>query len=171
MNQAVIGLTICYVALAALLLGIFMFTRLSVWIKLASVIVVTSFYYLSYQSHMGILGWPTAQQLPEQFQLMASSITEPDNTTGDPGVIHIWVTSFRDNRPEREPRAYELPYDLDLHASLNEALAEQRNGKIQLGRRKVEVEDEELPTDMSRLGQKRQRFEFFALPDPELPEK
>ena len=86
-------------------------------------------------------------------------------------MIHIWVNAFEDNKPIREPRAYELPYDLELHASLNEALAEQRQGKVQLGRRLEESGDENLPRDSSRFGVKRQMLEFHELPDPELPEK
>ena len=171
MNLAIIGLTITYVALAALLLGIFLLARVPAWVKLSCIILVSSFYYLTYQSYIGLLGWPTQQQVPEQFQLMSSIITEPDESSGDPGVIHIWVTTFTNNRPDREPRAYELPYDLELHAALDTALREQRRGNVQLGRRLEDVNDPELPKDMSRFGQKRQRLEFFALPDPELPEK
>lgn len=171
MNQAVIGLSLTYVALAALLLGIFLQGKLPTWIKFACIILISSFYYLTYHSFLGMLGWPTQQQLPEQFQLMASTITEPDDSTGEEGVIHIWVTAFVDNRPAREPRAYELPYDLDLHASLDEALHEQRQGNVQLGRRLVEIEDPNLPKDTSRFGQQRQRLEFFELPELELPQK
>ena len=171
MNQAILGLTITYIALAALLLGIFFLARIPAWIKFSCIVLVSSFYYLTFYSYTGLLGWPTQQQLPEQFQLMASSITEPDDTVGEPGVIHIWVTSFHDNKPAREPRAYELPYDLDLHAALDDALSEQRRGNVQLGRRLEIIEDPTLPRDTSRFGQKRENLEFFPLPDPELPEK
>lgn len=171
MNQAVLGLALTYVALAALMLGIFLFTRLSVWIKFLCVIVVSGFYFMTYQSLQGMLGWPTQQQLPEQFQLMASSITEPDGSTGEKGRIHIWGTAFIDNKPAKEPRSYELPYDLDLHAALDEALRKQRRGNVQLGRRLEKINDEKRPTDTSRYGELRQRIEFFDLPDPELPEK
>ena len=48
MNQAVLGLTLTYVALAALVLAIFLLTRLPVWIKFAFVLTISSFYYLTY---------------------------------------------------------------------------------------------------------------------------
>lgn len=171
MNEAIIGLTICYVALAALLLGIFLFARISYGIKLFLVVLLSGFYYLNFHSINGILGWPTEQQLPERFQLLASMITEPDESSGEKGVIHIWVNGFENNFPAPEPRAYELPYDLDLHAALDDALREQRRGNVQMGRRLEEIDDPNMPKDSNRFGQKRQRLEFFNLPDPELPEK
>lgn len=171
MNQAITGLSITYVALAAILLGIFFLAKIPAWIKFVCVIMMSGFYYLNYYSLNGLLGWPTRQEIPEQFQLMASSINEPDESTGEPGSIHIWGTSFIDNKPAKEPRAYVLPYDLELHAALDEALQKQRQGKIQLGRRLEETDESLLPKDTSRYAQKQHRLEFYDLPDPELPEK
>ena len=170
MNQVVLGLTLTYVALAALLLGIFILTRIPVWIKLVCVLLVTGFYYLTFHNLQGVLGWPTQQLMPDQFQLLASTITEPNDDEGISGTIHIWAISFIDNKPAAEPRAYELPYDLELHSALEAALKEQRRGNIQLGRRKGEASDD-MARDLTKYGQKRQELEFFDLPDPELPEK
>lgn len=172
MNQAILGLSITYVALAALVLAIFLLTRLPAWIKLLCVILVSGFYYMTYHSLQGLLGWPTQQELPDNFLLLSSSITEPDETTGDSGRIHVWLNAFEDNQPALEPRAFYLPYDLELHSSLEAALKKQRRGKVQLGRaKKVATNDDETPTDFTRYGQKRQLIEFYDLPDPELPEK
>ena len=171
MNQAVLGLTLTYVALAALVLGIFLLTRLPVWIKFTFILTISGFYYLTYFSLQGLLGWPTQQELPDTFQLMASSITEPDEDEGIPGRIHIWATSFVDNKPAAEPRAYELPYDLELHSALEAALKEQRRGNIQLGKKKEGKTTDDLARDLSKYGQKREEIEFSDLPDPEVPEK
>ncbi|MCG8379275.1 MAG: hypothetical protein MI865_07360 [Proteobacteria bacterium] len=172
MNQAILGLAFTYVALAALVLTIFLRTRIPAWIKLLCVILVSGFYYMTYHSLQGLLGWPTQQEIPENFQLLASSITEPDETTGEDGRIHIWVNPFIDNKPAPEPRAYDLPYDLELHSSLEAALKKQRRGKVQLGRsKKMATNDEETPRNLTRYGQKRQLLEFYDLPVPELPEK
>lgn len=171
MNEAVIGLSVTYVALAALLLLICIFTKIPSWIKLSSIILITSFYYLTFNSYLNLLGWPANQKLPKDFLLLASYITEPDNSLGESGVIFIWVSTFEDNLPAKEPRAYQLPYDLELHASLDEALRQQRRGKVQLGRTVEYIKNTDLPKNMSRFGQKRQKIEFYALPEPELPEK
>ncbi len=171
MNQAVLGLTLTYVALAALVLAIFLLTRLPVWIKFAFILTISGFYYLTFYSLQGMLGWPTQQALPEQFQLLASSITEPDEEEGTDGRIHIWATAFVDNAPAAEPRAYELPYDLELHSALEAALKEQRRGNIQLGK-KIEAETtDDIAKDLSKYGEVREQIEFFDLPDPEVPEK
>ena len=171
MNHAIVGLSITYAALAALLLGIFFLSRTKVWLKFICLILVSIFYFLTYNSFTGLLGWPTKQQLPEEFQLMASSIIEPDESTGEPGRIHIWVTAFDDNKPEEKPRAFELPYDLELHASLDKALEKIRQGKIQLGRNLQVVEESLLPRDTTRLGNRQNKLEFFDLPEIRLPEK
>lgn len=171
MNQAVLGLTLTYVALAALVLGIFLLTRLPVWIKFISILLISSFYFLTYYSLQGLLGWPTQQKLPDTFQLLASSITEPNEDEGTAGRIHIWATAFVDNRPADEPRAYDLPYDLELHSALEAALKEQRRGNIQLGRKKEGETTDDIARDLTKYGQKREQFEFFDLPDPEVPEK
>jgi hypothetical protein len=173
MNQAILGLSITYVALAALVLAIFLLTRLPAWIKLLCVILVSGFYYMTYHSLQGLLGWPTQQELPDNFLLLSSSITEPDETTGDPGRIHVWLNAFTDdNQPALEPRAFYLPYDLELHSSLEAALKKQRRGNVQLGRSKKEAANhDDTPTDLTRYGQKRTVIEFYDLPTPELPEK
>ena len=73
--------------------------------------------------------------------------------------------------PAAEPRAYELPYDLDMHAALEAALKEQRRGNIQLGK-KIEAETtDDIAKDLSKYGEVREQIEFFDLPDPEVPEK
>lgn len=171
MNQAIIGLSLTYVALAALLLGIFMFARVPTWLKFCCLLMVSGFYYLTWYSYAGLLGWPTQQPLPEHFQLLASSITEPDESHGEAGHIHLWLSAFEDNRPAAEPRAYVIPYDLKTHAALDNALSKQRQGKIQLGRRIIIEPDGKRPSDSSRLGQKREGLEFTDLPERELPEK
>lgn len=171
MNQAVLGITITYVALAALLLGIFFHSRVHVWIKFTCLIMVTSFYYLTYTSLQGVLGWPTQQELPKHFQLMAATITEPDESIGEKGRIHLWLTSFVDSKPADDPRAFEMPYELDLHKAVDQALSDQKRGRVKLGRSEEIVKGSDIPKDWTRYGQKRQKLKFFDLPDPELPEK
>ena len=171
MNQAVIGISLSYVILAALLVSIFILARVPVWIKFVCIVFVSSFYFITYSSLSGMLGWPTKQTIPDDFQLLSSVITEPDNTKGDKGSIHIWVFSFVENLPVKEPRAFKLPYTHELHASLEDALKDQRNGKVKLGRRVQRQVNTALHTDASRYANKEYILEFYDLPDPELPEK
>lgn len=171
MTEAIIGLSITYVGLAALLLVMVLFTRWPVWTKLACVVLVTAFYFVTYRSLTGMLGWPTRAELPERFLLLASSISEPDKTRGSDGSVHIWATSLDSGRPAAEPRAYALPYSRELHAQLEEANKDMRNGIMQLGRRVTTEADADVPRDTTRFARRRERLEIYDLPDPELPEK
>lgn len=171
MNEAIIGLTVAYVALAVLLLSLNFFTRCPLWLKLACIIAVTGLYFVTYRSLHGMLGWPTAAALPDRFLLLASSVTEPDKTRGTAGVVHIWATSLESGRPAAEPRAYTLPYTKELHSQLEDANKNMRNGVLQLGRRTTAGDDGDLPRDATRFARQRERIEIYDLPDPQLPEK
>lgn len=171
MSEAIIGLTITYVALAVLLLSLNFFTRWPLWLKLLCVIAVTGFYFVTYRSLNGVLGWPTTATLPDRFLLLASSVTEPDKTRGTAGVVHIWATSLEAGRPAAEPRAYTLPYTKELHSQLEDANKNMRNGILQLGRRTTADDDDERPRDATRFARERERIEIYDLPDPQLPEK
>ena len=171
MVEAIVGLSVAYAALAALLLSLHIFATWPVWVKLALIAAVTALYFVTYQSLSGMLGWPARAELPERFLLLASSIKEPDKTTGDAGVIHLWVTSLESAQPADRPRAYALPYSRDLHSQLEDANRNMRNGILQLGRRILVTNDSDVPRDPRRLARNRERLEIYDLPDPQLPEK
>lgn len=172
MNEALLGLSIAYVAVAALLAGLLIFSRWPMWVKLGCILLVSSMYFVNYQSLRGLLGWPTEAQLPSRFLLLASSVTEPDKTTGKQGVIHIWATSLDGDYPADEPRAYELPYEQELHGQLEDALKNMRKGVLQLGEATtVDKEGKQIPRDTSRFAQQQQSLLFYDLPDRKLPEK
>lgn len=170
MSEAVIGLTVAYVALAAFVIGLSIFSRWPFWVKLVSVASVCGLYFLTYASLKGMLGWPTRAELPERFMLLASYISEPDKASGASGSIQIWAASLADRRPADAPRAYLLDYDADLHGQLDEANQRMRQGVIQLGRRQI-AETAGKTGDQSRFARNPYRIVIFDLPDPELPEK
>lgn len=172
MNEAILGLSLAYVALAALLAGLVVLSHWPLWIRAGCVVLVTGFYFVTYISLNGMLGWPTRDLLPKRFLLVASSVREPDKTSGDDGLIHVWVTSLDGDRPAAEPRAFELPYSAELHGQLEDALKNQRKGNVQIGTAiAVDGSGREIPTDTSQLARQTQRIEIGDLPDPRLPEK
>ena len=170
MNQAVIGLSIAYVALGVLLLGLAIGTRWPVWVKVVSILLVSALYFVTYRSLGGMQGWPTTASLPERFLLLASTIHEPDKTTGSQGVIYIWATSLDDAMPAPEPRAYQLSYSSDMHTQFEEANKRIRDGIMQLGKSEW-VTEAESSRNLGRFAQKRKLIRLYDLPDPELPEK
>ena len=85
-------------------------------------------------------GWPSSQTLPDEFMVHWIQISEPNKQTGKPGNIYVWVTSlekyYQDDGWDDwreffisfythdlyQPRAYKLPYSLELHKKAQGAL-------------------------------------------------
>jgi hypothetical protein len=178
MSLGILGLSITYVALAAMVLAIFLFTRIPTKVKLICVILVSVFYYITFFSLQELLGSPTKQELPEKFKFLSASVVGPNDKTGDPGRIYIWLNVIIDNQLDPKPKAYSLPYNLELHASVDAALEKLRSGKKQLGRPKKEGKNAQQRTSSQQVsekpahyGKKDQQVEFYDIPTPELPEK
>ncbi len=171
MSQSVIALSIAYVVLGVLLLGLNIAARWPIWVKVMMIVLVTGFYFITYNSLNGMLGWPTTGSLPDRFLLLASSVKEPGKKKGGGGgEIYLWVTSLVDNKPSGEPRAYQLRYSTELHAQLEQANKRIRDGVLQLGKNEILVESG-APRDLARFSAHRKKVRLYDLPDPELPEK
>lgn len=171
MNGTVLGLLAAYLVLAVLLLNLNLYTRWPVWVKTLLVLAVTGFYFVTYRSLEDLRGWPTQSALPERFLVIASSVREPDKSSGDAGLVHIWVTDLADNRPHDLPRAYEMPYTRTLHYQLLEARKRMQEGVPQIGRTVPVLTVQGRPRDTSRMGEEQSPILIENLPDPSLPEK
>ena len=166
------GLVAAFVLIAFLLVAFNLYTNFSWRIKAMLVVLVSTFYIVTYYSFPPLLGWPTDGEIPKRFNLVAIFVQEPDKATGDPGEIFLWLTDLERGPQRNEPRAYRVPFNGELHAKVVEAGTKMRKGLPQLG----ELVDENLgpnarPTDESRGGQRTVDIEFFDLPDPLFPEK
>lgn len=170
MNQAVLGLSIAYVALGVLLLGLTINTRWPVWVKVVTILLVSSLYFVTYLSLTGMQGWPTTEDPPERFLLLASSIQEPDKTTGEKGVIYFWATSLAGNKPASEPRAYQLEFSSELQDRFVEADKRMLDGVMQVGKSEW-ITGAETPNNIGRFAEKKELIRLYDLPDPEMPEK
>lgn len=133
MIDSSLPLTLCYVALALLLLILCLATRWTRWIKIAMVAAVTASYFLAQSAFLQMSGWPARETPPEKFVLLAVVTQEPDKQHNIDGMHYIWVNAIKDARPVPEPRAYRLPYQKDVHAILNEAMKKNRQGISQIG--------------------------------------
>jgi hypothetical protein len=167
-----IGLTIAYVVLAALVLNLNLHSKWSWQIKVGCVIVVSGFYLASYYSVAALLGWPTAAQLPQRFNLHAVQVREPDKISREDGEIYLWISGVEDDGGQTEPRAYRLPYSLPLHNQVDEAATKLRREMPQLGEL---VEDDDRASlkmsDPNRTGLESTDIRFYDLPAPVFPEK
>lgn len=172
MNEMLMLLVVAYIVLLALLVLVLLYGRLPWLVKLGLVIITSGLYWVSYQAWTQVQGWPSSVALPDKFLLHASVIDEPDQEQGTAGRIFIWASNLQGNKPADEPRAYLLPYERELHSSLQDALRNQRNGNVQIG---VKEGDKKLenaaPVNIRQLGEVHEKLKFTELPDPALPEK
>jgi hypothetical protein len=163
-------LTLAYVALAVLVLVMCLATHWPLMAKVALIAATTALYFVAYRAHDGIMGWSTNERLPEKFVLLATVIEEPNKEKGTKGEIYVWVNGLQGNKPAREPRAFRLPYEKDLHALLGESMKKNRQGVTQLGR----IEPKPGPTGASWLrgaGNDNITIKMSDLPAAQLPEK
>lgn len=166
------GLTSAYVALAALLVNLNLFSKWSWPVKAGAIVAVTGFYFASYYSLVALLGWPTSAVLPQRFILHAGEIREPDKTSGADGEIYIWASAINDDSTQADPRAYRLAYSLELHSKVDEAQTKLHRHLPQLGELVEEENDGGFSmSDPNRAGQESVNIRFYDLPAPVFPEK
>ncbi|MCG3200828.1 MAG: hypothetical protein NFCOHLIN_00690 [Gammaproteobacteria bacterium] len=145
MTLGIAQLIAAYVVLAALLAGLNIFSTLS-WLAKALLLIATSAAYLVlYFSFPPLLGWPSGEDLPKRFGLIAVYVQEPDRITGAKGSVFFWVTDKSSST--NVPRAYLLDYDPELHARAREARAKLQKNVPQVGEA---VSGDEL--DLAKMG-------------------
>jgi len=108
------ALIIAYVVIAALLLGLNLNASWHWLVKTLVNGIVAGFFFITYHSWPGILGWPTERDLPQQFYLHAINVDEPNN-------IYFWGTDLGRGLGMTVPRSYAVPYTASLHDKANKA--------------------------------------------------
>ncbi len=168
----VIGLVSAYILTVLLLLSINLYANISWKIKAISIIAATCLYAITYQSIPPLLGWPTADELPTRFRLVAADVQQPDKQTGQKGMIFLWLKDLEDLSVTARPRAYQIAYSDQLYELVIKAKSKMEKGMPQLGEfKKPEQDTIRLVDDLNRLGQEAFNIEFYDLPDPLIPEK
>lgn len=107
-------------------------------------------------------GWPVAQDLPEQFQLIAADVVEPHQSARRRAAIYMWLRS----EDGGEPRAFALPYSRQLHKMLNEVRVKTQSGQAQVG----VIRDDDGTGQGAQLDAGR-RLSFEDAPRSNLPPK
>jgi hypothetical protein len=156
-----------FVALAFICALALVASRWPTWAKGLLVAGVTALYFGGSQALDNVWGWPSKQTLPERFVLLAAVFEEPSKNS--PGALHVWVNAMANGKPERQPRAYTLPYSKDLHSLLDDGMKKVRQGVTQMG----SSEPKPGPRGFSwlRPGSDEQLIKIRDLPVPQLPEK
>lgn len=172
MNHSLYGLLTAYVLIALLLINLCFFSKWPLWLKSGMVVLVSGFYFVTYHSLFGLMGWAAATPLPERFLLIAQVIVEPDKESGNKGAIYLWADDLKTGYPSTIPRSYRLPYSATLHSKVAEAAKRKKLGITQVGVSKPVSHPGLLPGLADRLAPPvADELDFQDLPDPRLPEK
>lgn len=171
LNAGAFALAAAFLFLIALLTGAASGAAWSWRMKLAAIGAVSLFATVTTLSVPGLLGWPTREEPPSKFRLLAVNVQQPDKQTRDPGAVFLWAVDAADLAQGAEPRAYRLPYSGSLHEAAGAAASKLGTGVAQLGEfsgsRPAAGGWLESPgTD----GQAVVMLKFYDVPDPLYPE-
>lgn len=132
MSLAILGLTSGFMLVLVFLFYLTLKTSIQVWVKLLAVLVVSVFYIIQFESLQQYTGWPSTDNLPEKFILIAADVREPDQKTGEKGVMYWLVRDSTDK--QQPPRVFELPYQVEVHKKAEQVISEQKKGSQYIGR-------------------------------------
>jgi hypothetical protein len=164
------GIIAAYILLALLLLSINLYSKWSWQVKAIAIVITSAFYVISYYSFPPILGWPTTQNPPAQFRLIAAHVVQPNKEAGKSGAVYIWLTEIENMTDLPEPRAYELQYSNELHERIVNVKSKLDKDIAQMGEFK-DPDDTFNQVDEQKRGVKSVHIEFYDLPDPLFPDK
>jgi len=135
LETGVIGLTTAYVLLSTLLLAVMIFLPIPRLAKVAAIVAASLFYIGVFFATQRLLGWSAPVAVPDRFQVLWTRVIEPNPARNNPGAIHLWVEALDDaNLPSGEPRAFRLPYTVELARQVSAAQQEIDEGRPQGGR-------------------------------------
>lgn len=132
MDTSIVSLALAYVFLGFLLILAVLRSELGAPLKLALVVLAAGFYIWHYNGLQGLRGWPAKQELPQEFEMIARVVVEPDPKSDEQGSIFLWLRDL--DNPQLTPRAYRLPYSRDTHREVDNTMNEQQQGQRFVGR-------------------------------------
>ena len=183
MMPSLLVLGLAYAVVAALLLTLCVSLPGRRVLKLMLIIGVSLFYGVTWLGHQGMLGWPTAEDMPENFRVLWITIEEPDKVTREPGGIFFWVRALDEaGIPFGSPRAHFVPYTDQAAEEAEAALGKMEAGDVMngtLSRNAVQERGEAPERENESLGNDaisgddgyRPTFELIEVAPPTLPPK
>ena len=162
------------------------------WLK-AFLISFTLYFGVSLGVSMeGLLGWPSSQNLPDEFELHWALIEEPNASLNRRGGIYLWVTDLNQDKISEDdwrrffidfgtykgriPRSYKIPYSRQFHEKVDTAMIRIASGIPTMG--EALIGDEEGDDTGGPGGDRNSisndspdELKFYDLPRSKLPEK
>lgn len=165
-------LTTAYVIVGTLLLCLLLRAAWSWRVKAAAIAAMSACYVVIYSSWPAIVGWPTRQDVPGEFRLVAGYVQHPDRLNGEEGSIYLWAAAAGSRPLDGVPRAYQLPYSVELQTRVAEAGEKVKQNIPQLGKSGKEAgRAGRVPLSGRQFGQQSSELEFHDMPAPVVPEK
>lgn len=173
-------LIVSYVTIASLVLIFGFRSNYSNKFKLTMICMMCVFYFTSWGAFKNILGWPSSEELPENFNINWIVVLHPDKEENKEGEIYLWISNTDSFEGiSKQPRAYRLIWNEENYKKAQEALHKLKEGERLNGRKSYGVinkEDEgkksnayEIQEGETELGSP--SFEFVEVPLPDLPPK
>jgi len=125
-RQDVISLVIAYTVLAAVVLGLNLHSGWHWLVKSATTLTVVALCWVAYGSWPALLGWPTANEVPERFYLHAATVDEPE-------FVYLWGVDLSLGLARTVPRSFAVPYSRTLHDRVDKATRKLRKGLPVIG--------------------------------------
>jgi hypothetical protein len=178
-----ITLSLAYALVAALLLALCVGTKLSHLVKASMVVLVSAFYIFTWFGYRDSLGWATQASMPESFRVLWITIEDPDKRSKEPGAIFFWLrTTDEAGIPVGDPRAYKMPWSIELAEKAQVALDKMDEGEQLNGRRSNNILTDQDKSDLPEDGYEQgdtpsgedgfsPSFDFIEIPPPSLPKK
>lgn len=131
----IVGAVALFLVLVLLLLSLNLTSLWKWWIKAAAIIVTLGSVVVLYFTMTGLIGWASPGDMPKRFSLLATRIVEPDKLSNLPGHIYLWVEEVDDRQIViSPPRAFEVPYKVEIATDVATAQQELEGGGKILGR-------------------------------------
>lgn len=134
MSWAILGLMAGFILVLSILFYLLLRSKLHAALKFMAVFMVTAFYWIQYESLQQFTGWPSTDDLPQEFVLIASDVLEPNKQTGHPGIMYWWVKN--NTNLQQPPRVFQLSFDSEMHKEIQNIIEEQKKGSLYVGRKK-----------------------------------
>ena len=172
MNGAIIALTLGYVMQGLLLLSLNLNSSWTWPIKAVAIGTALPSFLVTFIALERMMGWPSGGNLPEDFQLHAAVVEEPESNENQSGTIYLWLTPKADMAKEAalsdadtRPRAFALPYSRELHHRIDAMKDALNDGKLVAGRYQ-----QGSPWER-RFGEQDGIIDLYSPPPPPLPSK
>ena len=153
MTASLLALALAYVFLLFLVLLALFRSEIGPGLKLVLASLCLGFYLWHYNALQGYLGWPAANGIPRNFELISSIVVEPNLKGDEEGAIYLWVRDL--DGDQLVPRAFRLPYKKLLHQKIDDTMRRQQQGERFVGKpraggsaNKTEIEFESIQRDI-----------------------